>query len=178
MVFEEAYCLFFFLATLILSDPNWEYHKQSMIYRERWTAVAVGLTALGCGVGAEAILTELEVLQTLSGGAVGLNVSSSSCLGWNTFGTEAHGEFFQMLYLSSFFLCKLKLFGGGSVNCCQPDDFQSRPIWISFRNLFQGCVACPESRGLWFHFPGSWWASMSLLYLSWTARQEEKQLHS
>lgn len=38
-----------------------------MIYREGWTVVAVGLTALGCGVGAEAILTELEVLQTLSG---------------------------------------------------------------------------------------------------------------
>lgn len=70
-----------------------------------------------------------------------------------------------MLYLSSFFLCKLELFGGGSVNCCQPDDFQSRPIWISFRNLFQGCVACPESRGLWFPFPGSWWASEPALFI-------------
>lgn len=34
VVFEEAYYLFFFLATLILSDSNWEYHKQSMIYPE------------------------------------------------------------------------------------------------------------------------------------------------
>lgn len=59
MVFEEAYCLFFFLAASILSDPNWKYDKQSMIYWEGWVRVAVGLSALGFGVGAEVIVVGL-----------------------------------------------------------------------------------------------------------------------
>lgn len=149
MVFEEAYYLFFFLATLILSDSNWEYHKQSMIYLERWTAVAVGLSALGCGVWAEAILAELEVLQTLSGGAVGFECELQLLLGWEHFWNTLMGSSSRCFIWEAFPL----LFGGESVNCCQPDDFQSRPIWILFRNLFQGCVAYPESRGLWFPFP-------------------------
>ena len=32
VVFEEAHCLLFFRAALILSDSNCKYHKQSMIY--------------------------------------------------------------------------------------------------------------------------------------------------
>lgn len=71
-----------------------------------------------------------------------------------------------------------QLFGGGGVLIAvSQDDFQ-RPIWILFRDLFHGCVACFESRGHWLHFPGSWWASVSLLYLPWAVRQVEKQLHS
>ena len=66
----------------------------------------------------------------------------------------------------------------GALIAVRQNDFQNRPIWISVRDLFQGYVVCPESGGLWFHFPGNWWASTSQLYLSWTLRQVEKQMHS
>lgn len=48
VVFEEAYCLFFILAALILSDPNCKYHKQN-IYCEEWVGLAAGLLAPGWG---------------------------------------------------------------------------------------------------------------------------------
>lgn len=41
----------FLLGHSILSDPNWEYDKQSIIYWERWAGVDVGLSALGFGWG-------------------------------------------------------------------------------------------------------------------------------
>ena len=63
--------------------------------------------------------------------------------------------------LSSFFLCVGSCVEEGALAAVSQDGFQSRPVWISFRHLFQGYVACWESRGLRFHFPGSWWASVS-----------------
>lgn len=55
-------------------------------------AVAVGLSALGCGVGAEAILTELEVLQTLSRGAVGFECELQLLLGLEHFWNRLMGS--------------------------------------------------------------------------------------
>lgn len=94
--------------------------------------------------------------------------------------TEAHRNFFQLLF---FFLNELFPVQIGSclkewaLIFASQSDFQSRSIWISLRGYFQGYVACSETGGCWFHFPGSCWDSwMALLYLSWAIRQVEKQL--
>lgn len=50
VVFEEAHCLLFFRAALILSDPNCKYHKQSMIYCKGW-AGGYPRDSLSSGVG-------------------------------------------------------------------------------------------------------------------------------
>lgn len=105
----------------------------------------------------------LEELQTWSGGTVGcVCVGPSHCLSWNTFEAEAHGKFFQLLYFEQLSPpCVGSCVEEGALAAVSQDGFQSRPVWISFRHLFQGCVLCWESRGLRFHFPGSWWASVS-----------------
>ena len=105
----------------------------------------------------------LEELQTWSGGTVGcVCVGPSRCLSWNTFEAEAHGKFFQLLYFEQLSPpCVGSCVEEGALAAVSQDGFQSRPVWISFRHLFQGCVLCWKSRGLRFHFPGSWWASVS-----------------
>lgn len=98
-------------------------------------------------------------------------MASSYCLSWHTLEQRLMGSSSSCFIVSSFFPlqvgCPLEEW---VLIAVLQNDFQSRPVWISFRASFQGCVACPQTRGLWLYFPGSQRDFlMGLLYLSWTS---------
>lgn len=103
VVFEEAYCLFFFLAASILLGSNCKYHKQSMTYWEGRAGVAVELSEPWLGAGGRSHAGGLEELQTWPVGHCGLCPWGPATAWVGTLGTEAHGKFFQLLYFEQLF---------------------------------------------------------------------------
>lgn len=86
------------------------------------------------------LLVELEEVQTWT--LWSLNVGPSYCLSWNTFGAEAHGKFFHLLYFEQVFPLHIgSCWEEGVLIAASQNDFQNRPVWISFRALL---------RGMWF----------------------------